>query len=167
MLSLRFDLTVPFARYLALNAVQTIKRYHIARVYRRDQPQAARGRFREFFQCDFDIAGNYAPMAADAEVLKVRKPRAIYWLYSVREHLLSSQHLIFLYGGSKQTLRHLERHHAHKVTEKAVVRLNLGQLLTACCASLASQTGLPGAPCLTHRCVTAGCGGDSDRASGG
>ncbi|CAK0784455.1 hypothetical protein CVIRNUC_007659 [Coccomyxa viridis] len=71
MLSLRFDLTVPFARYLALNAVQTIKRYHIARVYRRDQPQAARGRFREFFQCDFDIAGNYAPMAADAEVLKV------------------------------------------------------------------------------------------------
>ena len=76
MLSLRFDLTVPFARYLALNAVQTIKRYHIARVYRRDQPQAARGRFREFFQCDFDIAGNYAPMAADAEVLKVRETRA-------------------------------------------------------------------------------------------
>lgn len=73
MLSLRFDLTVPFARYLALNAVQSIKRYHIARVYRRDQPQAARGRFREFFQCDFDIAGNYAPMAADAEVLKVRR----------------------------------------------------------------------------------------------
>lgn len=72
-MSLRFDLTVPFARYLALNNMQTIKRYHIARVYRRDQPQAARGRFREFFQCDFDIAGNYAPMAADAEVLKVSK----------------------------------------------------------------------------------------------
>lgn len=40
-------------------------------VYRRDQPQAARGRYREFYQCDFDIAGNYARMTADAEILKV------------------------------------------------------------------------------------------------
>ena len=48
-----------------------IKRYHVAKVYRRDQPAVARGRFREFFQCDFDIAGAYPPMVADAEVLKV------------------------------------------------------------------------------------------------
>ena len=34
--------------------------------------QAARGRFREFFQCDFDIAGAYPSMVPDAEVLKVR-----------------------------------------------------------------------------------------------
>ena len=72
ILSLRYDLTVPFARYVALNGLGSIKRYHIARVYRRDQPQAARGRFREFFQCDFDIAGPHPPMVADAEVLKVR-----------------------------------------------------------------------------------------------
>ena len=72
ILSLRYDLTVPFARYVALNGLGNIKRYHIARVYRRDQPQAARGRFREFFQCDFDIAGAYPPMVPDAEVLKVR-----------------------------------------------------------------------------------------------
>ena len=77
ILSLRYDLTVPFARYVALNGLGNIKRYHIARVYRRDQPQAARGRFREFFQCDFDIAGAYPPMVPDAEVLKVR-PAQLY-----------------------------------------------------------------------------------------
>lgn len=46
ILSLRYDLTVPFARYAALHAMVNIKRYHIARVYRRDQPQMNRGRFR-------------------------------------------------------------------------------------------------------------------------
>eukprot|EP00884_Botryococcus_braunii_P005094 jgi/Botrbrau1/14586/Bobra.0312s0009.1 len=71
ILSLRYDLTVPFARYVALHGVGNIKRYHIAKVYRRDQPQMNRGRFREFFQCDFDIAGDYPPMIPDAEVLKV------------------------------------------------------------------------------------------------
>ncbi|KAH7618937.1 putative Histidine--tRNA ligase, cytoplasmic [Nannochloris sp. 'desiccata'] len=71
LLSLRYDLTVPFARYVALNSIATIKRYHIAKVYRRDQPQMNRGRFREFFQCDFDIAGAYSTMVPDAEVLKV------------------------------------------------------------------------------------------------
>ena len=42
-----------------------------AQVYRRDQPQLARGRYREFTQCDFDIAGKCVPMAAEAEVLQV------------------------------------------------------------------------------------------------
>ena len=71
LLSLRYDLTVPFARYVALHGITNIKRYHIAKVYRRDQPQMTRGRFREFYQCDFDIAGSYASMVADAEVVKV------------------------------------------------------------------------------------------------
>ena len=44
ILSLRYDLTVPFARYLAMHSVGNIKRYHIARVYRRDNPQMSRGR---------------------------------------------------------------------------------------------------------------------------
>ena len=70
-LSLRYDLTVPFARYLAMHGVENIKRFHIAKVYRRDNPQMARGRYREFYQCDFDVAGVYAPMMPDAEVLKV------------------------------------------------------------------------------------------------
>ena len=71
ILSLRYDLTVPFARYVALNSVGNIKRYHIGKVYRRDQPQMTKGRFREFFQCDFDIAGSYASMVPDAECIKV------------------------------------------------------------------------------------------------
>ncbi|XP_023801628.1 histidine--tRNA ligase, cytoplasmic [Cyanistes caeruleus] len=57
LLSLRYDLTVPFARYLAMNKITNIKRYHIAKVYRRDNPAMTRGRYREFYQCDFDIAG--------------------------------------------------------------------------------------------------------------
>ena len=43
----------------------------MAKVYRRDQPQLARGRYREFYQCDFDIAGSFAPMMADAEAITV------------------------------------------------------------------------------------------------
>ncbi|XP_045062009.1 histidine--tRNA ligase isoform X1 [Coregonus clupeaformis] len=71
LLSLRYDLTVPFARYLAMNKVTNIKRYHIAKVYRRDNPAMTRGRYREFYQCDFDIAGQYDPMIPDAECLKI------------------------------------------------------------------------------------------------
>lgn len=71
--SLRYDLTVPFARWLAMNPdVRSMKRYHIAKVYRRDQPAISKGRMREFYQCDFDIAGaNFDPMVPDAEVLKI------------------------------------------------------------------------------------------------
>jgi histidyl-tRNA synthetase len=71
LLSLRYDLTVPFARFLAMNSVGNIKRFHMAKVYRRDNPQQARGRYREFYQCDFDIAGNYTTMVPDAEVITV------------------------------------------------------------------------------------------------
>jgi len=49
-----FSLTlekVPFARYLAMNKINAMKRYHIAKVYRRDNPAMTRGRFREFYQC--------------------------------------------------------------------------------------------------------------------
>jgi len=72
LLSLRYDLTVPFARYMAVNSFPSIKRFHIGKVYRRDQPQMSKGRFREFYQCDFDIAGpSYGKMIPDAEILKV------------------------------------------------------------------------------------------------
>lgn len=70
--SLRYDLTVPFARWLAMNQnVSNIKRYHIAKVYRRDQPAMTKGRMREFYQCDFDIAGSYDPMLPDAEIVRI------------------------------------------------------------------------------------------------
>lgn len=71
LLSLRYDLTVPFARHLAMNRISNIKRYQIGKVYRRDQPCQARGRFREFYQCDFDIAGTYDPMLPDSECVKI------------------------------------------------------------------------------------------------
>ncbi|CAK7199851.1 Cytoplasmic and mitochondrial histidine tRNA synthetase [Sporothrix eucalyptigena] len=48
-----------------------IKRYQIAKVYRRGQPALNRGRPREFFQCDFEIVGVYDPMLPDAEVLRI------------------------------------------------------------------------------------------------
>jgi len=71
--SLRYDLTVPFARYLAMNKnIKTMKRYQIAKVYRRDQPALNRGRYREFYQCDLDIAGAfYEPLVPDAEIFKI------------------------------------------------------------------------------------------------
>ena len=52
-LSLRYDLSVPFVRYLAQNKISTLKKYHIGKVYRRDNPSIATGRFREFLQYVF------------------------------------------------------------------------------------------------------------------
>lgn len=71
ILALRYDLTVPFARYLAMGKLSSIKRYHIAKVYRRDNPATTKGRYREFYQCDFDIAGQYDPMIPDVECIRV------------------------------------------------------------------------------------------------
>ncbi|KAG9087517.1 Cytoplasmic and mitochondrial histidine tRNA synthetase [Ceratobasidium sp. 370] len=69
--SLRYDFTVPFARFLAMNGTTypTIKRYHIAKAYRRDAPAMTKGRMHEFYQCDFDIAGVFDPMVPDAKIL--------------------------------------------------------------------------------------------------
>ncbi len=69
--AMRFDLTVPFARFAAqhLPAIGTpFKRYHIGTVWRAEKPQ--RGRFREFMQCDFDTIGT-ASNTADIETLLV------------------------------------------------------------------------------------------------
>ncbi|XVF00621.1 hypothetical protein REPUB_Repub04eG0016500 [Reevesia pubescens] len=67
--SLRYDLTVPFSRYVAMNGLTSFKRYHIDKVWRRDNP--SKGRYREFYQCDFDIAGQYEKMGPDFEVIRV------------------------------------------------------------------------------------------------
>ena len=58
-LSLRFDLTVPLAKYVAKNYNEIafpFRRYQIGKVYRGEKPQ--KGRFREFYQCDIDIIGD-------------------------------------------------------------------------------------------------------------
>ena len=70
-LCMRYDLTVPFARYLAASGLTSMKRYAIGKVYRRDAPAISRGRYREFYQCDFDIAGEWPAGVADAETLSV------------------------------------------------------------------------------------------------
>ena len=68
-LAMRFDLTVPLARYVAEHQndlVFPFRRYQIQRVYRGEAPQ--RGRFREFYQADIDIIGRDSlPISADAE----------------------------------------------------------------------------------------------------
>lgn len=59
--ALRYDLTVPFARFVAMNHGKMsfpFKRYQIQPVWRADRPQ--KGRFREFYQCDADIVGSYS-----------------------------------------------------------------------------------------------------------
>jgi histidyl-tRNA synthetase len=59
--ALKYDLTIPFARYVAMNHGQLnypFKRYQIQPVWRADRP--ALGRYREFYQCDADVVGSYS-----------------------------------------------------------------------------------------------------------
>jgi histidyl-tRNA synthetase len=69
-LALRFDLTVPLARYVAEHRHRLVfpfRRYQIQPVWRGESPQ--RGRFREFYQCDIDVVGrDHLPVAYDAEM---------------------------------------------------------------------------------------------------
>jgi len=69
--AMRFDLTVPFARFMAQHRNELylpFKRYHMAKVFRGENTQ--RGRYREFTQCDFDIVGTDSA-SADFEILLV------------------------------------------------------------------------------------------------
>lgn len=69
-LSLRFDLTVPLAKYVSMHYGELsfpFRRYQIGKVYRGERPQ--KGRFREFYQCDIDIIGdNELNILHDAEM---------------------------------------------------------------------------------------------------
>jgi histidyl-tRNA synthetase len=59
--ALRYDLTIPFARYVAMNHGQLtfpFRRYQMQPVWRADRPQ--KGRYREFYQCDADTVGSYS-----------------------------------------------------------------------------------------------------------
>ncbi|HEY5927466.1 MAG TPA: histidine--tRNA ligase [Kofleriaceae bacterium] len=78
-LALRFDLTVPLARYVAEHEHELnfpFRRYQIQRVYRGERAQ--KGRYREFYQCDIDVIGkDNLPLSYDAEV-----PAVIYGIFS-------------------------------------------------------------------------------------
>jgi histidyl-tRNA synthetase len=70
---LRYDLTVPFARYVVMNRhdiVFPFKRYQIQPVWRADRPQ--KGRYREFYQCDADVVGTDS-LVCEAEIILMIK----------------------------------------------------------------------------------------------
>jgi histidyl-tRNA synthetase len=73
--ALRFDLTVPLARYVAMRERELafpFRRYQIQRVWRGETPQAKKGRWREFYQCDIDIIGrDKLSYLAEAEIPSV------------------------------------------------------------------------------------------------
>lgn len=77
-LALRYDLSVPLSRVVAMNPelVMPFRRYQIAPVWRAERPQ--KGRYREFYQCDADIVGS-ASMLADAEIIAM--------IYAILERL--------------------------------------------------------------------------------
>lgn len=71
-LALRFDQTMPWSRYVKSNGITKMRRYQIGKVYRRDQPNMGNRRYREFYQCDFDILGNdCVKEAVDAECISI------------------------------------------------------------------------------------------------
>lgn len=78
-LSLRFDLTVPLAKYVSLKYNELLfpfKRYQIGKVFRGERPQ--KGRFREFYQCDIDVIGDgELSLMYDAEI-----PSIIYDIFT-------------------------------------------------------------------------------------
>ncbi|XP_031623207.1 histidine--tRNA ligase, cytoplasmic-like [Contarinia nasturtii] len=96
ILSLRYDLTVPLARYLAMNKISSIKRYHIGKVYRRDTPSKAQGRLREFYQCDFDIVGPHDAMLPEVECIKVMSE--VFNSLDIGEFVIKVNHRLLLNG---------------------------------------------------------------------
>lgn len=69
--ALRYDLTIPFARYVAMNHGQLtfpFRRYQIQPVWRADRPQ--KGRYREFYQCDADVVGSHS-LISEIELLSI------------------------------------------------------------------------------------------------
>jgi len=73
--ALHFDLTVPLARYVAMRERELafpFRRYQIQKVWRGETPQARKGRFREFYQCDIDIINrDKLSYLAEAEIPSV------------------------------------------------------------------------------------------------
>lgn len=91
--AMRFDLTVPFARFTAEHYAELympFKRYHIAKVWRGEKPQA--GRYREFVQCDIDMVGSDSA-AADFEILNVLQT-ALYSLKDIPGYETLKEHKI-------------------------------------------------------------------------
>src|SRR5919108_763074 len=104
--ALRFDLTVPLARYVAMHERELafpFRRYQIQRVWRGETPQARKGRFREFYQCDIDIINRERlSYLAEAEIPSV--------IYSVFREMAIGEFRIRINNRKllKGILRHFE-----------------------------------------------------------
>lgn len=66
--SLRYDLTVPLVRYFCNNGLESMRRFQVGKVFRKDNPEVEKGRFREFYQADLDIVGTYEPLVSEIEI---------------------------------------------------------------------------------------------------
>lgn len=148
---LRFDLTVPLARFAAQNAGQLtlpFKRYHIAPVWRGENTQ--RGRYREFVQCDFDTVGT-TTVVADIETTLV-----IFDLLSaigfagvqirvnhrqVLTGLLEKHDLVERSGAVLRVLDKLAKVGSENVAEELVQQVGISRTACAAILELASLKG--------------------------
>lgn len=93
---LRYDLTVPFARYVVMNRGELtfpFKRYQIQPVWRADRPQ--KGRYREFYQCDADVVGTTSLICEVEIILMVRE---VFKRLSIENYSIKINHRSILAG---------------------------------------------------------------------
>jgi histidyl-tRNA synthetase len=147
---MRFDLTVPFARFAAQHVNELglpFKRYHMAAVWRGENTQ--RGRYREFMQCDFDTIGTTSPVADLEMVLVVHDLLAAIGLerFSIRVNdrrvLAGVLERLELAGQSAGVLRSLDK--LGKASLEAVAAELAGQgVVDSAAATLLEMAGLSG-----------------------
>lgn len=93
---LRYDLTVPFARYVVMNRHEVtfpFKRYQIQPVWRADRPQ--KGRYREFYQCDADVVGTDSLLCETEIVLMIKE---VFTRLGVKDYSIKINHRAILAG---------------------------------------------------------------------
>jgi len=149
---LRFDLTVPFARFAAQHMHDLglpFKRYHMAAVWRGENTQ--RGRYREFMQCDFDTIGTTSPVADLEMVLVVHDLLAAIGIERFTIRLNDRRVLTGILGRlglteqSTAVLRSLDK--LGKATPEAVAAELAAQGVTAeATTALLEMAGLSGPP---------------------
>lgn len=94
--ALRYDLTVPFARYVVMNQHEItfpFKRYQIQPVWRADRPQ--KGRYREFFQCDADVVGTDS-LICEAEIIRMLEE--VFGKLGIEKYTINLNHRQILNG---------------------------------------------------------------------
>lgn len=93
---LRYDLTVPFARFVVMNRNEVsfpFKRYQIQPVWRADRPQ--KGRYREFYQCDADVVGT-GSLVCEAEIILMIK--RVFKALAIADYTIKINHRGILNG---------------------------------------------------------------------